>query len=151
MLHALEIDEVVIIGSSMAGRYIVPWMIEKTTKAERNPTVSSSCLIALALSDTNKLTDEQCEGLGFHLILTSEIRISVLDTPTLILRGEWDTSLGLSAADNLSRMPNARAIVIPEAKHLCHVSQPDFFHKATLNFLDLCLKQRTKSACVSEI
>lgn len=51
-LKALNVHEIIIIASSMAGKYAIPLLNQKINKKNF---VRLSCLIAIALSDTNKL------------------------------------------------------------------------------------------------
>lgn len=71
--------------------------------------------------------------------------------PCLVLRGAFDTSIGLNAADALSKLPNSRIVVVPDGKHLCHQSHPDYFHKVVLNFLDVVINNVTKSIFVTKL
>lgn len=71
--------------------------------------------------------------------------------PCLALRGAFDTSLGLSAADAFSKLTNSRVVIVPNGKHLCHQSHPDYFHKIVLNFLNVLTKNITKSIFVTKL
>lgn len=71
--------------------------------------------------------------------------------PCLVLRGAFDTSLGLNAADALSKLINSRVVIVPDGKHLCHQSHPDYFHKIVINFLNILRKNITKSTLVTKL
>uniref|UniRef100_A0A914H1U9 Uncharacterized protein n=1 Tax=Globodera rostochiensis TaxID=31243 RepID=A0A914H1U9_GLORO len=77
-------------------------------------------LIAIGISDTHRLKEE-------------ELRENPL--PCLIVRGTFDTSIGLNAANKLKHLRNSRLVEIPNGKHLCHLSHPSQFYKILLNFL----------------
>lgn len=130
-IESIGIRELAIVGTSQAGQYIVPLLYNRPEK------FYMSCIIAVALSDTNKLPPELANDIS---------------TPCLVLRGELDTSLGLNADKNLKQLANARLITIPQGKHLCHRSDPDYFHRVVLNFLDIVLKNVIrKSTFVTQI
>lgn len=74
--------QVIVIGHSMAGQYIVPLL----------GTSWLTCVVAVALSNTNVMP-----------VTPESIR-----TPVLVVWGESDTSLGPSAASSLSKLPNSR-------------------------------------------
>ena len=115
-----------------SGQYLIPLLSEDRSQHSFN----IQCLVAVALSDTNKLSVD-------HL--------SNVTTPCLALRGAWDTSIGMNSTNSLSHLPNSRVIVVPDGKHLCHITKPDFFHKLVLNFLDVVLKHATKSVFVTNL
>lgn len=50
-LETISIREVIVIACSMAGKYAVPMLNQKSNKSD----VRFSCLVAVALSDTNKI------------------------------------------------------------------------------------------------
>ncbi|KAI1713974.1 protein ABHD14B [Ditylenchus destructor] len=131
-ITGLGLLEVVIIGTSMAGQYLIPVLSENRSQHSFNV----QCWVAVALSDTNKLSVD-------HL--------SNVTTPCLALRGAWDTSIGMNSTNILSYLPNSRVVVVPDGKHLCHITNPDFFHKLVLNFLDAVLKHVTKSVFVTNL
>ncbi|KAM3726393.1 Protein ABHD14A [Dirofilaria immitis] len=110
VMHALELETVIVIGHSMAGQYIVPLL----------GTSRIICVIAVALSNTNVIP-----------AAPGSIR-----TPVLVMWGENDTSLGPSAASNLSRLSNSRLLRIPLAGHACYLSNPVAFQSACLNFFE---------------
>uniref|UniRef100_A0A0N5AU26 AB hydrolase-1 domain-containing protein n=1 Tax=Syphacia muris TaxID=451379 RepID=A0A0N5AU26_9BILA len=111
VIRRLALDSVMIIGHSMAGQYIVPLFGSKQIL----------CIVAIALSNTNTLPDD----------------VSQLKTPTLVLWGDRDTSLGPSSAANLQRLPNSRLLKVPDGGHACHLSNPRYFQTTCINFFDL--------------
>jgi|UniRef100_A0AC35GGM6 abhydrolase domain-containing protein 14 len=130
-IETIGIRELIIIGTSQAGQYIIPLLYN------RPDNFYIICVIAVALSDTNKLSHDAANDIS---------------TPCLVIRGELDTSLGLNAANNLRHLANARLITVPQGKHLCHRSDPNYFHLVVLNFLDIVLKNVIrKSAFVTNI
>uniref|UniRef100_A0A7E4ZZD7 AB hydrolase-1 domain-containing protein n=1 Tax=Panagrellus redivivus TaxID=6233 RepID=A0A7E4ZZD7_PANRE len=118
-VETLALHEVIVVGTSQAGQYIIPLLTKRPDK------FYITCVIAVALSGTNKLDSDAAKDIA---------------TPCLVVRGELDTSLGLNADNNLKHLANARLLVVPRGKHLCHISDPHFFHQAVLNFLDIVLK-----------
>lgn len=56
-------------------------------------------------------------------------------TPTLILYGDRDTSLGHQALQSLRHLPRHQVAVVPGAGHACYLDKPEDFHRALLGFL----------------
>ena len=56
-------------------------------------------------------------------------------TPTLILYGDRDASLGPQALQSLRHLPRHRVAVVPDAGHACYLDKPEDFHRALLGFL----------------
>lgn len=56
-------------------------------------------------------------------------------TPTLILYGDRDASLGPQALESLRHLPRHRVAVLPDAGHACYLDKPEDFHRALLGFL----------------
>ncbi|XP_035750558.1 protein ABHD14A-like, partial [Egretta garzetta] len=57
------------------------------------------------------------------------------ETPTLILYGDGDTSLGPQALQSLQHLPRHHVAVVPDAGHACYRDKPEDFHRALLGFL----------------
>ncbi|KAE9551335.1 hypothetical protein FO519_005450 [Halicephalobus sp. NKZ332] len=130
-VESIGIRDLIVVGTSQAGQYIIPLLYDRPEK------FYVICVVAVALSDTNKL----CPNLAVDI-----------STPCLVMRGELDTSLGLNADNNLKNLANARLVTVPQGKHLCHRSDPEFFHRVVLNFLDIVLKNVIrKSVFVTQI
>uniref|UniRef100_A0AC35U7D1 AB hydrolase-1 domain-containing protein n=1 Tax=Rhabditophanes sp. KR3021 TaxID=114890 RepID=A0AC35U7D1_9BILA len=111
LIDTLYLKRVIVVAASMAGQYILPLL----------PDFRITCLVAIALSDS-KMPPE---------------RSSVIKTPTLVLWGDKDTSLGPICASNLKNLPFVKLIKIPSATHACHESNPKYVQTVILNFLDL--------------
>ena len=63
-------------------------------------------------------------------------RLSGVNLPTLILVGEEDPGTPVSAAQAIhERIKNSRLVIIPSARHLSNVEQPEAFNKALSEFL----------------
>ncbi len=63
-------------------------------------------------------------------------RLSAIDLPTLILVGEEDPGTPVSAAQVIhERIKRSRLVIIPSARHLSNVEQPESFNLALLDFL----------------
>lgn len=68
--------------------------------------------------------------------LTTPLFFSLLiKTPTLILYGDGDTSLGPQALQSLQHLPRHHVAVVPDAGHACYRDKPEDFHRALLGFL----------------
>ncbi|VDN32986.1 unnamed protein product [Gongylonema pulchrum] len=84
IMRAFELDSVILVGHSMAGKYIVPML----------GTSGIAGIVAIALSNTNELPSA----------------VESIQTSLLVIWGERDTSLGPNAASNLSRLPKSRLV-----------------------------------------
>ena len=63
-------------------------------------------------------------------------RLSEIEIPALIIVGEEDPGTPVSAARAIhERIRNSRLLVIPAARHLTNVEQPEVFNRAILDFL----------------
>ncbi len=63
-------------------------------------------------------------------------RLAAIETPTLVLTGEFDPDLRQQAADTLHRiLPHAVRAILPGAGHLANLSHPDAFNALLLAFL----------------
>jgi pimeloyl-ACP methyl ester carboxylesterase len=71
-----------------------------------------------------------------ELVLSREA-LARLQTPTLLLVGERDSSVRRAAARELADLlPYSRLAVVKEAYHLCNLSHPARFNAALADFLD---------------
>ena len=63
-------------------------------------------------------------------------RIPEIKTPTLIIVGEDDPGMPVSAAETMHRrIANSKLAVLPSARHLSNVEQAEAFNAALLEFL----------------
>jgi 3-oxoadipate enol-lactonase len=63
-------------------------------------------------------------------------RISEIKTPNLIMVGEDDPGMPVSAAEAMhKRITNSKLVVLPSARHLSNVEQAETFNAALLEFL----------------
>ncbi len=60
-----------------------------------------------------------------------------VQTPALIVYGDQDTQLGEASLSNLKNLPNHRVVVMKGAGHPCYLDDPETWHKAVLDFLQL--------------
>lgn len=59
-----------------------------------------------------------------------------LQTPTLILYGELDHTMGQESLRQLRHLPNHSVVKLHNAGHACYLHQPKDFHLVLLDFLD---------------
>ena len=64
-----------------------------------------------------------------------EDRLADIDVPTLLIAGDLDTKYAAIARHMERSMPNARALIVPDAGHAVHLEQPDAFAREVLDFL----------------
>ncbi len=63
-------------------------------------------------------------------------RLSAIHLPTLIMVGEEDPGTPVSASKEMhERIAGSEIVIIPSARHLSNVEQPEIFNKALLDFL----------------
>jgi 3-oxoadipate enol-lactonase len=63
-------------------------------------------------------------------------RLSGIKLPTLILVGEEDPGTPVDAARAIhERIANSKLVIIPSARHLSNVEQPEAFNRALIEFL----------------
>lgn len=63
-------------------------------------------------------------------------RLSEIEVPTLILVGKDDPGTPVSASEAMhERISNSRLVIIPSARHLTNVEQPEAFNRALIKFL----------------
>jgi 3-oxoadipate enol-lactonase len=64
-------------------------------------------------------------------------RLSGIRMPTLIMVGEDDPGTPVSASQAIhERISNSKLVVLPSARHLSNVEQPEAFNAALLAFLN---------------
>ncbi|KAI6233820.1 AB hydrolase-1 domain-containing protein [Aphelenchoides fujianensis] len=73
---------------------------------------------------------------GIALSDTQDLQPATQLPPTLAIRGELDTSIGLSASTAFKSFENVRQFVIPNGKHLCHLANSELFNRVLLDFLN---------------
>jgi pimeloyl-ACP methyl ester carboxylesterase len=65
----------------------------------------------------------------------SQELFNILQTPTLIIYGTEDKTIGLVANGNLRNMPNSEIYPLEKAKHPAYLDKPDEWHFLLYNFL----------------
>ncbi|CAB3409248.1 unnamed protein product [Caenorhabditis bovis] len=110
-LETLNLTKVMLVCASMAAQYVLPLMASSN---------QISCVVAIAPSNTHEVVNP-----------------SIYTTPTLVLWGDRDTSLGPTAASNLKHLPNVRLQKVPSAGHACYLHNPSFFEDICVNFFEL--------------
>ncbi|XP_061864428.1 protein ABHD14A [Colius striatus] len=112
VLQELGMRRPVLISPSMSGRFALPFLLARGDRL--------AGFVPIAPVGTKDYTAEQYRR---------------VQTPTLILYGARDTSLGLQALQNLQHLPRHRVAVLPGAGHACYLDKPEGFHRALLGFL----------------
>jgi len=111
LMRKLNMDDgAIVVTASQSASYVLPMMAELRA------------VVAVAVAGSGTYSPEHYQ----------QIR-----TPVLVLWGDRDTSLGLSAANNLKHLPNSRLIKLPEAGHACYLDNALLFQTYCLNFFDL--------------
>lgn len=114
LIQGLNLDRPALVSPSMSGTYSLPFL------ARYSHLISAYIPVA---------------PVGSNEIPASTY--AQIQTPTLIIYGERDTSLGMSSKTNLSPLPNGRVVKVAEAGHAAYLNQPSVFQRAMINFLDL--------------
>jgi len=112
VLNELKISRVVLISPSMSGTFAV-------TMALHSPKVVGWIPIAPVRVNERDIPKYK----SFY-------------TPTLIVYGERDVSLGFKTRDILSAIPTSTQHMVPDAGHACHLDDPVDFHQAMFKFLE---------------
>lgn len=115
-------------------------LLEALGAAERRPVIvtpSMSGRLALPL-----VTTSQSQRLGGWVAVapvgldTYRDRLAAIRCPVLAIWGERDHVVPLSMQDLLVKSaPNARRIVLREARHPCYLDAPDKFHDELIRFV----------------
>ncbi|NWS76578.1 ABHEA protein, partial [Crotophaga sulcirostris] len=112
VLQELRMRRPVLVSPSMSGRFALPFLLARGDQL--------SGFVAVAPVGTKDYTAEQYQQ---------------VQTPTLILYGDRDTSLAPQALQSLRHLPGHRVAVVPDAGHACYLDKPEDFHRALLGFL----------------
>ncbi|NXD82383.1 ABHEA protein, partial [Halcyon senegalensis] len=112
VLQALGMWRPVLISPSMSGRFALPFLLAQGERL--------AGFVPIAPVGTKDYTAEQYQR---------------VQTPTLILYGDRDTSLGHQALQNLQHLPGHQVAMVPGAGHACYLDKPEDFHRALLGFL----------------
>ncbi|NXX19792.1 ABHEA protein, partial [Podargus strigoides] len=112
VLQELGMRRPVLVSPSMSGRFALPFLLARGDWL--------AGFVPVAPVGTKDYTAEQYQR---------------VQTPTLILYGDRDTSLGLQALQNLRHLPRHRVAVVADAGHACYLDKPEDFHRALLGFL----------------
>ncbi|CAI5448949.1 unnamed protein product [Caenorhabditis angaria] len=110
-IETLGLKKIMVVCASMSSQYILPLMTSNRYL---------TCVVAVAPSNTHEVTSP-----------ASYI------TPTLVVWGDRDTSLGPTAASNLKNLPNVKLMKITDAGHACYLHNPKHFENVCVNFFEL--------------
>ncbi|XP_054694541.1 protein ABHD14A-like [Grus americana] len=112
VLQELGMRRPVLVSPSMSGRFALPFLLARGDQL--------AGFVPVAPVGTKDYTAEQYQQ---------------VQTPTLIMYGDRDTSLGPQALQSLRHLPGHRVAVVPGAGHACYLDKPEDFHRALLGFL----------------
>ncbi|XP_075015212.1 protein ABHD14A-like isoform X1 [Calonectris borealis] len=112
VLQELGIRRPVLVSPSMSGRFALPFLLARGDQL--------AGFVPVAPVGTKDYAAEQYRR---------------VQTPTLILYGDRDISLGPQALHSLWHLPRHRMAVVPDAGHACYLDKPEDFHRALLGFL----------------
>ncbi|NXG75027.1 ABHEA protein, partial [Baryphthengus martii] len=112
VLQELGMRRPVLVSPSMSGRFTLPFLLARGDRL--------AGFVPIAPVSTKDYTAEQYQR---------------VQTPTLILYGDRDASLGPQALQNLRHLPGHHVVVMPDAGHACYLDKPEDFHRALLGFL----------------
>ncbi|KAM6059118.1 protein ABHD14A [Theristicus caerulescens] len=112
ILQELGMQRPVLVSPSMSGRFALPFLLARGDRL--------AGFVPIAPVGTKDYAAEQYRR---------------IQTPTLILYGDRDTSLGPQALQSLRHLPGHHVAVVPDAGHACYLDKPEDFHRALLGFL----------------
>jgi len=140
LMKSLEISEVVIVSPSYSGHYSLSLLVKNwslfTGYVPVAP-VGHSVLetVKPCNQERSDTMHERFNNLPDYFKVQIEDNIpdlSCIETPTLVVHGEFDRS---KSSALLSLLPNAKTFEIPKGKHPCYLQNPDLFHTVIYNFL----------------
>ncbi|NWW95130.1 ABHEA protein, partial [Rhynochetos jubatus] len=112
VLRELGMRRPVLVSPSMSGRFALPFLLARGDRL--------AGFVPVAPVGTKDYAAEQYRQ---------------VQTPTLILYGDRDASLGPQALQSLRHLPRHRVAVLPDAGHACYLDKPEDFHRLLLGFL----------------
>ncbi|XP_073916142.1 protein ABHD14A [Castor canadensis] len=113
VLRELKVQNAVLVSPSLSGRYALPFLMQGHHQLHG--------FVPIAPTSTRNYTQEQ---------------FWALKTPTLILYGELDHTMGQESLRQLRHLPNHSVVKLHNAGHACYLHQPKDFHLVLLDFLD---------------
>ncbi|KAL1781551.1 hypothetical protein HispidOSU_005737 [Sigmodon hispidus] len=113
VLWDLEVQNAVLVSPSLSGSYALPFLMRSHHQLRG--------FVPIAPTSTRNYTQEQ---------------FWAVKTPTLILYGELDHTLGRESLQQLRHLPNHSVEKLHNAGHACYLHNPEAFHLALLTFLD---------------
>ncbi|XP_005992719.1 protein ABHD14A [Latimeria chalumnae] len=111
-LDALELKNPVLVSPSMSGRFSLPFLMQHSQRLKG--------FIPIAPVGTRSYTAEQYKR---------------IQTPTLIIYGEQDSSFRTQSLKNLRQLSNQSIVELAGAAHACYLDKTQEFHDALLAFL----------------
>uniref|UniRef100_A0A8C8RU49 Protein ABHD14A n=1 Tax=Pelusios castaneus TaxID=367368 RepID=A0A8C8RU49_9SAUR len=112
VLKELRIQRPILVSPSMSGRYSIPFILVHGVQLRG--------FVPIAPVGTQEYTAQQYQQ---------------VQTPTLIVYGERDASLGTQSLQSLRQLPKHKVVVLPDAGHAGYLEKPREFHEALLTFL----------------
>ncbi|XP_009889573.1 PREDICTED: alpha/beta hydrolase domain-containing protein 14A, partial [Charadrius vociferus] len=106
VLQELGIRRPVLISPSMSGRFALPFLLARGDRL--------AGFVPIAPVGTKDYAAEQYQQ---------------VQTPTLILYGDRDTSLGHQALQSLRHLPRHEVAMVPGAGHACYLDKPEDVHR----------------------
>ncbi|XP_071611850.1 protein ABHD14A isoform X2 [Heliangelus exortis] len=112
VFQELGMQRPILVSPSMSGRFALPFLLARGEHL--------AGFVPVAPVGTKDYTAEQYQQ---------------VQTPTLIMYGDRDTTLGPQALQSLRHLPRHRVTMVPNAGHACYLDKPEEFHQALLGFL----------------
>ena len=85
---------------------------------------------------------QSLRGMGTGAQPALHARLPSLRVPILLVAGSLDAKFAAIASDLASRLPDARAQLVPGAGHACHLEQPEAFLRIARRFFDAAEARR---------
>jgi 2-succinyl-6-hydroxy-2,4-cyclohexadiene-1-carboxylate synthase len=79
---------------------------------------------------------QSLRGMGTGAQPALHARLPWVRVPILLVAGSLDAKFAAIASDLASRLPNARARLVPGAGHACHLEEPEAFLRIARRFFD---------------
>lgn len=119
-------------GLPYYAKFFIQPAIAQTSQVERSIVLAR----ALKIAESNSPNGVSAVALALISRTDTTADLGKINVPTLILQGEFDTVIPMSAAKSLNdKIPNSQLFLIPNAGHLSNLENPAAFNELIAKFL----------------
>lgn len=103
-------------------------------------------LCRTCLNESNRLGYARAYSMFAHLRGISATDLATIDVPSLLLTGECDFNSSAQMSQAMANiLPNAKAVIVPESRHMTPLTHADTVNTALEAFLSTCQSQAENS------